>query len=33
MINLEEMINNQIMRIINDENSDLLEIYHLYYNE
>ena len=33
MNNLEEMINNQIMRIINEENSDLLEIYHLYYDE
>ena len=30
---LKETINNQIMRILNDENNDLIEIYHLYYDE
>jgi hypothetical protein len=32
MYELENLINDKILRIINDENIDLLEIYHLYYD-
>ena len=30
---LEHLINKQIDRIENDENNDLLDIYHLYYDD
>tara|TARA_Y100000389_G_scaffold92145_1_gene88725 strand:- start:20489 stop:20749 length:261 start_codon:yes stop_codon:yes gene_type:complete len=33
MLKLEEIINNQILRIINNENNNLLEIYHVFYDE
>lgn len=33
MLKLEEIINNQILRIINNENNNLLEIYHVFNDE